>query len=78
MLLFTLKMIFQSKNLKKMEKTRRVIIAVILMISIGNYFKIVGNENIRPIQFFSIFTIGMLSGLLLNEVFTYFKAQKKV
>jgi hypothetical protein len=61
-----------------MEKRRRVILAVLLMISIGNYFRIVGNENIRPIQFLSIFTIGILSGLLLNEVITYFKAQKKV
>jgi hypothetical protein len=60
-----------------MEKRRRVIIAVLLMISIGNYTRIVGTENIRLIQFISIFVIGALSALLLNEFVTLFKAKRE-
>ena len=60
-----------------MEKRRRVIIAVILMITIVNYTRLAGNENIRPIQFILIFIIGLLSGLLLNEMVTLFKAKRQ-
>ena len=38
------------------------------MISIGNYFRIQGTENIRVIEFLSIFTIGFLSALLFREI----------
>jgi hypothetical protein len=60
-----------------MEKRRRIIIAVMLMLSIGNFARIKGNENIRPIQFLSIFIIGVLSGLLINEFVTLFRAKRR-
>ncbi len=50
-----------------------LISAVLLMLAIGNYFRISGNENIRTIQFLSIFAIGMLSGVLLRELFAKLK-----
>lgn len=50
-----------------------VFIAIILMLSVGNYMRLQGNENIRAIQFLSIFTIGLLSGLLLRELFAKFR-----
>lgn len=53
-----------------MEKRRRAIIAVMLMLSIINYSRLKGNENIRLIQFLSIFGIGMLSGLLIYTLVT--------
>ena len=59
-----------------MEKKRRVIIAVLLMISVGNFARLTNNENIRAIQFVSIFVIGALSALLLNEFIVMFKAKK--
>jgi hypothetical protein len=46
-------------------------------ISIGNYSRLAGNENIRTIQFLSIFAIGALSGLLLNEFITLFKGKRE-
>jgi hypothetical protein len=46
------------------------------MISIGNYSRIVGNENIRTIQFISIFSIGALSALLLKEIASRFMKSK--
>lgn len=56
-----------------MEKKRRILLAVLLFISVGNYFRIVGNENVRTIQFLSIFAIGALSILLIREMVTLFK-----
>jgi hypothetical protein len=60
-----------------MEKRRKIIIAVLLMLSIGNYSRIIGNESIRTIQFLSIFAIGALSSLLINEFVTLFRAKRK-
>ena len=59
-----------------MEKKRRVIIAVLLMISVGNFARLANNDNIRAIQFVSIFVIGALSALLLNEFVVIFKTKK--
>ena len=60
-----------------MEKKRRIILAVLLMLSIGNFARLMGNENIRTVQFISIFVIGALSGLLLNEFVTLFRAKRQ-
>jgi len=56
-------------------RTQRTLVltAVMLMLSIGNYFRIQGNENIRAIQFLSIFVVGMLSGLLIRDLFIKFR-----
>lgn len=59
-----------------MEKKRRIIIAVMLMLSVGNYTRLIGNENIRLIQFISIFIIGALSALLTNEFITLLRAKR--
>jgi hypothetical protein len=37
-----------------MEKRRSIILTVALMLAVGNYSRIVGNENIRTVQFLSI------------------------
>jgi len=59
-----------------MEKRRRIIIAVILMLSVINYSRLQGNESIRLVQFISIFAIGALSALLIREVVTALRAKK--
>jgi hypothetical protein len=42
-------------------------IAVLLMMSIGNYFRMSsGAANIRTVDFLSIFAIGALAGLLIG------------
>jgi hypothetical protein len=60
-----------------MEKKRKVILAVLLIIAIGNYSRLSGSENIRTIQFLSIFVMGALSALLINEFFVLFKAKRE-
>ena len=59
-----------------MENKRWIIIAVILTISVINYSHLRGNENIRTVQFLSIFVIGALFALLLNEFITFFKGKR--
>ena len=60
-----------------MEKKRRTILAVILLLSIGNFSRLTNNENIRPIQFISIFVIGAMTALLMNEFVILFKAKRQ-
>lgn len=66
-----------KKTIKIMEKKRRIIIAVLLLLSIVNFNRLTGNDSIRPIQFISIFVIGALAGLLINEFVTLFKANRQ-
>ena len=60
-----------------MINARRIVIAVILLITVINYSRITGNENIRTIQFLYIFVMGALSSLLINEFMVLFKAKRK-
>jgi hypothetical protein len=46
------------------------------MLSVVNYSRLKGNENIRLIQFISIFAIGALAALLIREVVTSLRAKK--
>jgi hypothetical protein len=48
-------------------------IAFLLIISIGNYTRLSGNENVRSIQFLSIFCIGVFSSLLIVSLVTILK-----
>ena len=60
-----------------MEKKRRIIIAVLLMLTIVNFTRLTGNENIRTVQFILIFVMGALSALLINEFVVLFKAKRQ-
>ncbi len=60
-----------------MRNRRIILIAVLFMISIGNYSRIIGNENIRTIQFLSIFAIGALSALLIREIALLLKSNRE-
>jgi TM2 domain-containing membrane protein YozV len=51
-----------------MQKNRKILLAVMLMLSIGTFTRITGNENIRAVQFLAIFAIGALTALLIKEL----------
>jgi hypothetical protein len=57
-------------------KGKRAMLAVLLIISIANYSRISGTENIRYIEFLSIFVIGAISSLLLRDVVSSFRKNK--
>ena len=46
-----------------------VISAVLLIVSIGNYFRIISDGSIRTVEFLSIFAIGALAGVLSTQIF---------
>ena len=56
-----------------MENRRSIILAVSLILAVINYSRIIGNENIRTVEFLSIFAIGAISGLLLQQIIARFK-----
>ncbi len=56
-----------------MRKTRLPIIAVMLMLSVLNFMRIIGHEDVRPVLFVSIWAIGVLSGLLIFHVIQLLK-----
>ncbi len=60
-----------------MPKKRRILIYTLLMLSIGNYARLTGNENIRAIQFVSIFIIGALTGILIQDLGQRIKREEK-
>lgn len=50
------------------SRKRAIILAVILIISIGNYTRIIEHGTIRTVEFLSIFVIGALTSLLIREI----------
>ena len=50
------------------KKRSRIIIAVMLLLAIANFSRLKGTENIRTVEFLSIFAIGALSGLLIYSI----------
>jgi hypothetical protein len=59
-----------------MDKKKLSLIALMLLFSFLNYSRIEGIENIRPIEFLSIFTIGALSGVLIYGIVNFLKNKK--
>jgi hypothetical protein len=67
----------QKLHLNPMDKKRRrSIVALLLVLTIGNYFRIHGNEEVRPILFLSIFLIGAWSGILISDFVELFRSKK--
>ncbi len=56
-----------------MTNRKPVFLFILLIIAITNFYRIKGNENIRAVQFLSIFVIGMLTGVLINYLVKTFK-----
>jgi hypothetical protein len=57
-------------------KNKAIVFTTILLIfSIGNYFRIISDGNIRTVEFLSIFAIGVLAGVLITQVTTLVKSK---
>ena len=61
-----------------MKKRAISVIAVLLIISIGNYFRIISDGSVRTVEFLSIFAIGALSGILLTQIITAVRDKNKL
>ncbi|MES2678969.1 MAG: hypothetical protein V4635_03750 [Bacteroidota bacterium] len=59
-------------------KNQAIIITVILLIlSIGNYFRISGQSNTRTVEFVSVLAIGAFAGILIQRLATHYKQKNK-
>lgn len=59
-------------------KNKAILIpALFLIVTIGNYFRIVSDGSIRAVEFMSIWAIGALSGVLISEIAKAIKERKK-
>lgn len=56
-------------------KRRTVILAIMLLIAIGNHIRIIDHGTIRKVEFLSIFVIGSLTSLLIKKVATIIKGK---
>ena len=60
-----------------MPKRKILILAVILMLSVINYQRISGHENVRSVLVVSLLTIGALIALLIVEIVNRIKYGKE-
>lgn len=60
-----------------MKKRTISVTAVLLVISIGNYSRIISDGSVRTVDFLSIFAIGALAGVLLTQIITAVKDKNK-
>ena len=61
---------FMFNKRADMEKRKRqILLAVLLLLSVVNYSRISANSTIRTVEFISVLAIGILTGLLLRELF---------
>ena len=51
------------------KRKRRIPLAVLLLMSVVNYSRISANSTFRTVEFISVLAIGILTGLLLRELF---------
>jgi membrane protein CcdC involved in cytochrome C biogenesis len=59
-------------------KNKAIIIpAIFLIVTIGNYFRIVPNSSVRAVDFLNIWAIGALSGVLIFQIAQAIKERKK-
>jgi hypothetical protein len=59
-------------------KNRAIIfLAILLIVSVGNYLRIIADGSVKAIEFVSIFAIGALSGVLLTLIIISIKSRKK-
>jgi len=61
-----------------MDKQKRVIIILVclLIVTIGNYSRNSRLDNIRTIDFLTIWVIGALSGLLIHNIIAIFNKDR--
>lgn len=50
------------------SRKKIIILAILFIVALGNYTRIVGENDVRTVGFLSIFALGAISALLLREI----------
>jgi hypothetical protein len=56
---------------------RLTLLSITLIIALGNFARLTGTENIKPIHYVSLLLIGGIFALLIREVVLKIRAIKK-
>ena len=59
-----------------MGKSAIIITAILLIISTGNCLRVISQNNIRTVEFISIFAVGVLTGILITQIIIVVKNKK--
>ena len=59
------------------KKRRRGIVALFLVVSIGNFLRIEGHEQVRPVLFISVLAMGVLAGILISDLGHLLREQER-
>jgi hypothetical protein len=49
------------------KRKRRIVVAIMLMIAIGNFSRLTTNSTIRAVEMFSLLSIGIFVGFLIRD-----------
>lgn len=60
----------------KSDKRSIIIAFVLLALSLGNYARLDGTENIRPIHILTLVTMGIAIGVMLVHIFNIIRKKK--
>ncbi|MFZ7115386.1 MAG: hypothetical protein ACO1G9_08430 [Bacteroidota bacterium] len=58
-------------------RPRRAMLAILLVITIGNYARIVGEKDVRAVEVLSVFIMGVLSAILFTDILKMRKQKEK-
>ena len=61
-----------------MDKKRiRGVVALFLVLAIGNFLRMDGHEQVRPIHIFSLLIIGIFTGVLVSDLAHLYRTRKE-
>lgn len=58
-----------------MKNNKIAITAILLILSIGNCFRVISGSNIRTVELLSIFAAGVIAGILIAQIYNKTKAE---
>ncbi|MBK6397950.1 MAG: hypothetical protein IPP27_06470 [Bacteroidetes bacterium] len=59
------------------QRPRRIMLAILLIVTIGNYTRIIGDKDVRAVEVLSIFIMGVLSAILFVDILRTRKQKEK-
>lgn len=57
-----------------MKNNKIAITAILLILSVGNCFRVISGSNIRTVELLSIFAVGVISGILIVQIYNKSKS----
>lgn len=59
-----------------MKNNKIAITATLLILSIGNCFRVISGSDIRTVELLSIFSVGVIAGILIAQIYNKTKTDQ--